>query len=279
MRTLYKYMEANRAQICLPAVGDGTLRATQPAALNDPFECFVNERFVEPVQPDEIGWLCRALTEINVNSPVTEEQVHYARDKYGSLYYKQLLAQQLSTRFGIVSFATDPLNTLMWSHYAQYGSGFVVGYDSVRIGDLSTVRGSLREVEYRRAPIAMRGPSVVQGRLANEYTILSTKSDHWSYEKEWRLIVQLNETIGQGALDPFSQPINVVRVPNEAVVSVFFTERTPAKVVDMIRDRLTTPNNRYQNVELQKLVMSTTAYGYEIAGDDADQQSTDGLNL
>ena len=39
---LYKYMTSERALTCLPEVGDGTLRATQPAALNDPFECAVN---------------------------------------------------------------------------------------------------------------------------------------------------------------------------------------------------------------------------------------------
>ena len=41
MKTLYKYMTAERVLTCLPEVGDGTLRATQPAALNDPFECAV----------------------------------------------------------------------------------------------------------------------------------------------------------------------------------------------------------------------------------------------
>ena len=39
MDTLSKYVTARRALTCIPEVGDGTLRATQPAALNDPFEC------------------------------------------------------------------------------------------------------------------------------------------------------------------------------------------------------------------------------------------------
>ena len=34
MEILYKYVTANRALTCIPEVGDGTLRATQPAALN-----------------------------------------------------------------------------------------------------------------------------------------------------------------------------------------------------------------------------------------------------
>ena len=47
MKTLYKYMIAERVLTCLPEVGDGTLRATQPAALNDPFECAVRAAFIE----------------------------------------------------------------------------------------------------------------------------------------------------------------------------------------------------------------------------------------
>ena len=38
---LYKYMTAERVLSCLPKIGDGALRATQPAALNDLFECGV----------------------------------------------------------------------------------------------------------------------------------------------------------------------------------------------------------------------------------------------
>ena len=40
-RTLYKYMTAQRALNCIPEVGDRAPHATQPAALNDPFECAV----------------------------------------------------------------------------------------------------------------------------------------------------------------------------------------------------------------------------------------------
>ena len=39
MDTLYKYVTADLAMICLPEIGDGSLRASQPSALNDPFEC------------------------------------------------------------------------------------------------------------------------------------------------------------------------------------------------------------------------------------------------
>ena len=67
------------------------------------------------------------------------------------------------------------------------------------------------------------------------------KSDHWSYESEWRLIVELSDTMGTGSRDSRGLPINFVRVPNEAVVSVFHTERTPIPVVKKVCERLQNP--------------------------------------
>ena len=97
--------------------------------------------------------------------------------------------------------------------------------------------------------------------------LLSLKSDHWSYESEWRLIVELDETIGTGLRDSRGLPVNLLRVPNEAVVSVYHTERTPAGVFEEVRSRLANPNNRYGVRRLTKLVASAERYGYEDAPD------------
>ena len=119
MEILYKYVTANRALTCIPEVGDGTLRATQPAALNDPFECAVAVAYVIPDVSEENRRLAEALTQINESTPVTEEHVHNARQRYGSLFTRQLFAEQVSTKFGIVSFAADPQHPLMWAHYTS----------------------------------------------------------------------------------------------------------------------------------------------------------------
>ena len=86
--------------------------------------------------------------------------------------------------------------------------------------------------------------------------LLSQKSKHWSYESEWRLIVELNETIGTGLRDSRGQSINLIRVPNQAVVKVFCTERTPIDVAKKVRARLENTNNRYSTQRLTKLITS-----------------------
>ena len=79
------------------------------------------------------------------------------------------------------------------------------------------------------------------------------------------MIVELSGTIGTGIPDQRGQPINLVQVPNEAVVSVYYTERTPPESVTLIRDRLADKNNRYRAESPRKLVLSSTSYGYEEA--------------
>ncbi len=260
MDILYKYMPAKLVLKCLPEVGNGTLRATQPAALNDPFECSFKKLFGDQDEEKASERLAHVLSSISPTSRVDVKHVRKARKDHGSLYVRELLAIQLSKRFGIVSFASDPRNPLMWSHYTVDGSGFVIGYDARQLSRLIEKGATLRKVEY-----ADQLPSVLDYPVLNEENIpklLSCKSRHWKYEGERRLIVELNETIGTGLTDRHRQPINLVRIPNTAVVSVYFTERTPHAKVMQIQKRLQNPNNRYNAVSTTKLLLSDTEYSY-----------------
>ena len=218
MDILYKYVTARRARTCMPQVGDGTLRATQPAGLNDPFECAVTTLYIIQDETEENRQLAKVLTEINQSKPVTEEDVSIARREYGSLFTRQLFAGQVSTRFGIVSFTTDHRHPLMWSHYTTDCSGFVIGYDFAELEKLIGPGGGLRRVQYNDRPPLITGPIVLGSPESNLPILLSMKSSHWAYENEWRLIVELDKTIGTGETDQHGQPINLVQVPNEAVV-------------------------------------------------------------
>ncbi|MXY21185.1 MAG: DUF2971 domain-containing protein [Dehalococcoidia bacterium] len=184
MDTLYKCVRPEIALKCIPEVGNGTLRATQPAALNDPFECAIVPIYVMTEESKENCELAKVLTDINENNPVSEEEVHRARRLYGSLFTSRLVSEQLSTRFGIVSFASDPLHPLMWSHYTTDGSGFVIGYNFEHLKRLAEVNGFLRKVEYSSRPGLITGPVVLVSPESNLPILLSMKSEHWSYEGE-----------------------------------------------------------------------------------------------
>ena len=257
MDILYKYMTADLAMRCLPEVGDGTLRATQPLALNDPFECMIipRTRGVSEAPSTEIAAL---MSSLNGSTPVTAEEVEKAKQQRGSFFLRDLLVKQLSQRYGIVSFSADPFNSLMWAHYGNYGSGFVIGYDKGVIRGLCEGVDCLREVRYGRDVIALGVLEALNEDNVN--ALLSLKNQSWQYEQEWRLIVELNQTIGTGDLDQFESPINLLRIPNEAVVEVYFTDRTRTEAVDRIHTRLVNSNNRYGTASPTRLV-ATSEYG------------------
>ena len=259
-RTLYKYVPAERALQCLPEVGDGSQRATQPAALNDPFECAIGSLFAERDETDGNQQYAEILNSLHQESHVTANEVACAREKYGSLYLRELLSKQLSKRFGIVSFSIDPSHPLLWSHYTIDGSGFVIGYDSTELLKVLVPEVKLIEVQYKQ-----NLPKIIDYRVLNEQnvqTLLTFKSPHWCYEQEWRLIVKLADTIGKGCTDRHGLPITLIQIRNCAVSSVYYTERTPDKDVAEIRRRLAEPNNRYCAEPPTKLVMSDCTYGY-----------------
>ena len=139
----------------------------------------------------------------------------------------------------------------------------MIGYDAQKLRELSNSEHGLRAVHYRDELSRIYGYNIVTEPAENTYALLSLKSNHWSYENEWRLIVELNETIGTGVRDRHDQPINLVRVPNPAVVSVYCTERTPTEAVDLVLNRLANPNNRYSSARPTKLISSALRYGYE----------------
>ena len=127
---------------------------------------------------------------------------------------------------------------MMWSHYTGDGSGFVIAYDVEGLRDLCLAEDYLRPLDYSTKPPFIMGYPVLSD-ASNILIFLARKSYHWEYEQEWRLIVELNATIGTGHRDARDQPINLVRIPNRPVSKVFFTERTPAKAVDEVRKRST----------------------------------------
>lgn len=259
MDVLYKYVPSGRVLSCLPEVGDGSLRVTQPASLNDPFECSGIGKTVERDLDNANLEFARVLTSIHDAKPVSPDDVDSARERFGTLFRRELLSMQLSHRVGVVSFSSDARHPLLWSHYTVDGSGFVIAYDAQQLENL-VGEGSLLQVRYRSSPPIIDYTSLPDRE--NLLALLSHKGSHWQYEKEWRLIVELKDTIGTGDEDRHGLPINLVRIPNPAVKRVYYTERSPTDTVDGVRSRLADANNRYTAAEPEKLVLSATGYHY-----------------
>lgn len=221
-----------------------TIRFTPPCAFNDPFEGM----------PTITG-----MDELLSGDGFFVDQLQTA------------LARSLGGNVGVFCMAEDPLNLLMWGHYANAHQGAVVEFDVAHPFFSASetehgLRQYLRKVEYsqHRATLPVdhfqkNGMGLLNDHgsgwldlLHNEHPLMFTKSPDWSYEREWRLVRQLVD-----ARDPFrSQPkgarmftglhidddyardpapaaVELARVPEACVKSLYLGAKSTTYTADM----------------------------------------------
>jgi len=259
---LYKYLPTKIALKALPeGGGNGTLRATQPEALNDPLECATRSKAIYATSKSEWTEMVRVLNSITPRKPLSAEDVEYLQQQLGSQAWNELFRRQLSQRFGVVSFSKLFNHPLLWAHYAESGAGVVIGYNVSELQKIATGNQRLDAVNYSSDP-----PFILAHRIfkdeKNLHAALLTKATYWKFEKEWRLTLELGNTSGTGDYDQRKYPINVCTIPNKAVKEVYITERTPNDVVTKINNSLWS-NNQYGTFKPELLVLSLDEYGYE----------------
>ena len=172
---------------------------------------------------------------------------------HGDLRLSTYVQEYLNTRLGVVSFSTDILVPTMWAHYAR-NTGIVVGYDGEALKELGF---ELRPVLYSEiAPVwepeegddfrldfvdredmardlrAGRDregwPLLARTRLAafggdwkSLSRLLFVKGMSWAYEKEVRLLVDLEQARETGVKDRNGYPVKVIQPPREAIREVY----------------------------------------------------------
>ena len=260
---LYKYIPADRAVEVLPENGNGALRATQPAALNDPLECATRSSAIYPSEDKEVHEMVEVLNWIVPEHSLENSDVQLSRRQLGTQAWNELLRKQLSLRFGVVSFSSSALHPLLWAHYADSGAGVVIGYRVSVLKTITTGYERLGAVQYSDEPPTSGGHVIFKDE-GNLHAILLTKASYWEYEQEWRLTLELKNTVGTGKSDRNGHSINIRQIPNEAVTEVYFTERTPKSTVETIKTRLKNPSNRFRAEVPRKVILAPDKYGYEI---------------
>lgn len=166
-------------------LSSGYIRATQLSALNDPLEVVYDHNGLEQLTREFDNF--EASTVVNY----IEENKH---------------------KIGVISFSESKDNLLMWAHYADNHKGGLIGFyfhENSIIDDLfllknffgkSVFDGKCVSVKYRKQPLYKidtfdRDYSDIyaQGEDRLLYEIFQQKSDEWIYEKEYRIILKLEQ--------------------------------------------------------------------------------------
>ena len=247
---LYKYIPKER-------IGKGapdSLRATQLLALNDDMECNVIT-MKGSEQGDTLAFLAvvQSKLEEHLGIAVPWEELLTRSIRYADLRLSTFIQEYLNPLVGVVSFSTDILVPTMWAHYAR-NTGIVVGYDTEILRSMGF---ELRPVVYSEiAPTYQPSKDdiirlsfidrerieqrVRQGETSEGWPIMTdtdlaefgagwkslsrlllVKGISWAYEKEVRLLVDLEQVRENGEKDRNGWPIKIIDPPPEAIKEIY----------------------------------------------------------
>ena len=252
---LYKYIPRER-------IGNGapnSLRATQILALNDDMECNVTTRHDREIDILDFLALVQSKLKECLGVEVSDEELMKRSLSHGDLRLSTFIQEYLNPRVGVVSLSTDLLVPTMWTHYAR-NTGIVVGYDAevlrglgfelrqVSYSELAPMyeptRGDVIQLNFAdreqmerntRAGRTTKGilvlVSVNLTQLGADWKALSrvlfVKGSSWEYEKEVRLLVDLQDARDTGKRASNGRPIKVIDIPPEAIKEIYGGVHTP----------------------------------------------------
>ena len=125
----YKYLPFNIGS--LKILTQGTIKFTKPSDFNDPFDCdpIHESENVEEFLEKRPDLLEKVAKHWNLSGPqICEKKPHMIANLRNAID-KGLLGQPASDNVGVCCLTKDPLNLLMWAHYANNHEGFVVEFD------------------------------------------------------------------------------------------------------------------------------------------------------
>lgn len=236
----YKYVSAERIDI----LQNRLIRFTQPNAMNDPFEAkpyFYKlgskeefaKNFAEVIRqaPFHVWEDYKRATQTQLDQWAFANQLEadpdHAEQLYKDLGHRAILPD-LQDRFyklhndaGILSLSETPNNLLMWAHYAEGHTGFVLMLDGSHDffeGDIA-LHGFSKPapVEYR-----LKLPHLTIEEAYKETVMLEiffVKGLDWQYEKEWRYL-KFRANANKRFTDTNKLDINLFQLPPKCIMGV-----------------------------------------------------------
>lgn len=188
----YKYLPFDIGS--LKILTQGTIKFNKPSEFNDPFDCDPShenkniEEFLER-RPDLVKKVAKYLN--LSDSQIPEEKPHMIA-RLRDAINDGLFGQPASDNVGICCLTKDPLNLLMWAHYANNHKGFVVEFDiPIESYDKPTSEVEFfellipHEVKYFQKKPIVNFDDSLEEKLEKQFL---TKGEDWKYEQEERVV-------------------------------------------------------------------------------------------
>lgn len=194
-------------------VKDSILKSTHyfssPKAFNDPFDCrpvFKLDatkaeliKYYEGVLSRQAPQMSREQRRAEARAKVSDPYSD-PRDQRNLGAFHQIYDELVTSKIGVLCLSAKPKDILMWSHYANSHRGICLQFFA-----LGNTLESSQPVHYKSVRPVVNPVSQSHDEML-DHAIFS-KSDHWKYEQEWRLI-------------QYKHGAGVYRTPPEALVGI-----------------------------------------------------------
>lgn len=183
----YKYIPFGADKLSLNIITKGTIKFTCPKDFNDPFDC---QPIVSTDNLFEMNAFKRAFSEQSKGLSFLDKKLLKERmliDFTRSIKSGDMISFFLDT-VGVLSLSRQYDNALMWSHYAEYHGGFVVGFKYSKPDDLTEDANDMDIMEIIPHEVKYSKKKPIYNPASNEFDmqVLLTKDDIWKYEAEER---------------------------------------------------------------------------------------------
>lgn len=180
--SLYKYRAFN--EYSLQSLINEVAWFSKPIDFNDPFDCGIqidDLKVKESIQ----GAVKHIYAELGKAPPEISDEDFFVKDEDKKAFndFKESISNLLQSG-GIFSMSEVNDNILMWAHYADSHRGFCIEYARTP-SNLLGMQAEPVQYEDKMPSLSIQD---VTSEGKNFDKLWLTKSNHWKYEEEWRLI-------------------------------------------------------------------------------------------
>jgi len=258
---------------------NGKIRITQASCFNDPFELLIN---IESLVSKSFFEIFKNQIKENAKD-IDNEFVESSLDKLENLFTKpplnaniqisEMLRQQFDKNHGILSLTKNPKNLLMWSHYSKDHTGFLIGFNEQLWKTDITKYSDFSYSQFYKVNYSKTRPKYSALIDKNNFeiddcfedisfdkfykTVLTTKSNHWKYEQEYRLILDLKKIesnkINENGVDLF-----FAKLPANFITSIILGVNIKPELKNEIQSIL--KEDKYSHIKLFKTELDLIDY-------------------
>jgi len=231
---IYKYRTCD--QRGLDVLRKQELWLAAPSTLNDPLDCRIPVRYelgtFRQIYDKTLKYLKDKHPEWNrgrvkkVARIKTQYIHHNQKNKELVQSFREEHAKINDQRYGVCSLSSTNLSPVMWSQYAGSHKGLCIGINSIKLEQLLQSQRRIYWLDYVKYPEELPILNPFFDEVQVHLDQIFTKSKHWAYEEEVRLIVAEKPNSRFG---PISSIISSVTVGNQ------ISDRNLESIVSIIK--------------------------------------------